>query len=133
MVVRTATLTLAFLLAFACSRTTAQPSAQPANASSATRGEPDYRLWQELLAAHYDPIRGMDYAGLKKKDATKLSSLRARLANVDVSSLSPQQALAFLINLYNVNVVAIVVDRYPIESIRDISTDPLTRLNVFKK
>lgn len=133
MVVRTATVTLALLLAFACSRTTAQPSAKPAAASPAARGEPDYRAWQELLAAHYDPRRGMDYAGLKGKDAAKLNSLRSQLANVNLSSLTPQQRLAFLINLYNVNVVAIVADRYPVTSIKDISTDPITRSNVFKK
>ena len=75
----------------------------------------------------------MDYGGLKRKDAAKLSSLRSQLASVDVSSLTPQQRLAFLINLYNVNVVAIVTDRYPVTSIKDISTDPLTRSNVFKK
>jgi hypothetical protein len=134
MLLRTSTLALAFLAVSACSRSTAQPATKAASASpAAVRGEPDYRAWQELLAAHYDPSRGMDYAGLKAKDASKLNSLRSQLGNVDASSLTPEQRLAFFINLYNVNVVGIVADRYPVASIRDLSTDPLTRNNIFKK
>jgi len=75
----------------------------------------------------------MDYGRLKAGDAAALQSLRESLGRVDVRSLPPKQQLAFWINLYNVNVVAIVVDRYPVASIRDISTDPIVRLNVFKK
>ena len=98
----------------------------------ASAAEPDYRLWQELLAKHYDPAKGMSYKGLKA-DKAALDRLRSQLAAVDVASLSRPEQLAYWINLYNVNVVGVVVDNYPVESIRDISTDPIVRLNVFKK
>jgi hypothetical protein len=55
------------------------------------------------------------------------------MATVDVQTLSRPDQLAYWINLYNINVVGIVVDKYPVASIRDISTDPIIRLNVFKK
>ncbi len=51
------------------------------------------------------------------------------LGKVDVSSLSRDEQLAYWINLYTVNVVAIVTEKYPIDSIRDLSTDPIKRLN----
>lgn len=94
--------------------------------------EPDYRLWQELLTKHYDPVRGMSYKGLKA-DKAALDRLRQQMAAVDVGALSRPEQLAYWINLYNVSVVGVVVDNYPVDSIRDISTDPIVRLNVFKK
>jgi hypothetical protein len=75
----------------------------------------------------------MDYRGLKAHDARTLANLRQQLSRVNVSALTPQQQLAYWINVYNVNVVAVVVDHYPVASIRNISTDPLIRLNVFKQ
>src|SRR5262245_20448072 len=100
--------------------------------SPVSAADPDYRLWQELLSKHYDPAKGMNYKGLKT-DKAALDRLRGQLAAVDVGSLSRPEQLAYWINLYNVNVVGVVVDNYPVESIRDISTDPIVRLNVFKK
>jgi len=94
---------------------------------------PDYAAWDQLLARWYDPARGMDYKDLKAKDGKTLAELRQRLAAVDAAALAPPDRLAYWINVYNVNVVATVVDHYPVGSIRDISTDWVTRLNVFKK
>ncbi len=95
--------------------------------------EPNYSEWNRLLATHYDPARGMDYRSLKAKDAAALQALRQQLGKVKVAALNPKQQLAYWINVYNVNVVATVVEKYPVDSIRDISTDPIIRLNVFKK
>lgn len=104
-----------------------------ASGSPAAAAEPDYGDWTRLLAGYYDPSHGMDYGGLKAKEAAKLKGLRQTLAKVDVASLDRNQQLAYWMNLYNVNVVSIVVDNYPVASIRDLSTDPLIRINVFKK
>ncbi|HEY7213819.1 MAG TPA: DUF547 domain-containing protein [Thermoanaerobaculia bacterium] len=94
---------------------------------------PDYRAWGELLAKYYDPAQGMNYKALKAQDKQTLDELRRRLATADIQTLSRQDQLAYWINLYNISVVGIVVDNYPVESIRDLSTDPLIRLNIFKK
>src|SRR6185295_5665572 len=94
---------------------------------------PDYRAWGELLSKHYDPAKGMNYKAFKAQDKQTLDELRRRMATVDVQTLSRQDQLAYWINLYNISVVGIVVDNYPVESIRDLSTDPLIRLNIFKK
>lgn len=102
-------------------------------AAPAAPAPPDYGAWDQLLARWYDPARGMDYKGLKTKDGKTLAELRQRLAAVDAAALPPPDRLAYWINVYNVNVVATVVDHYPVASIRDISTDWVARLNVFKK
>ena len=94
---------------------------------------PDYKVWGELLGKYYDPAQGMNYKGLKEQDKKTLDALRERMGAVDVNFLTKEDRLAYWINLYNISVVGIVVDNYPIESIKDLSTDPLIRLNIFKK
>jgi hypothetical protein len=95
--------------------------------------EPDYSVWNRILRTHYDAARGMDYAALKARDAAALEGLRRQLGSVDPEALTPKQRLAYWINVYNVNVVATIVESYPVASIRDLSTDPIVRLNVFRK
>jgi len=90
-------------------------------------------LWTALLQRYYDPARGMDYAHLKQQDAVTLDHIRADLGRVNLAELDRKQQLAYWINVYNVNVVATIVESYPVKSIRDLSTDPIIRLNVFKK
>ena len=95
--------------------------------------EPNYAEWNRLLETYYNPVKGMDYAGLKAKDAQALQTLRQQLGRANIAAMTAKQQLAYWINVYNVNVVATVVEKYPVDSIRDISTDPIVRLNVFKK
>jgi hypothetical protein len=94
---------------------------------------PDYKLWGDLLAKYYDPARGMSYKALKANDKKTLDELRRQMAQVDVVVLPRNDQLAYWINLYNISVVNVVVEHYPVKSIRDISNDFIARLNVFKK
>ncbi len=94
---------------------------------------PDYKPWQDLLTRYYDPARGMNYRALEANGKPVLDRLRLQMAQVDPATLPPKDRLAYWINLYNISVTGIVVDNYPVDSIRDISTDPIIRLNVFKK
>jgi len=95
--------------------------------------EPDYCAWTQILKSYYDPARGMDYAGLKVHDLGGVQKIRQQLARVKPQTLNKKQQLAYWINVYNVNTVATILENYPVASIRDISTDPIIRLNVFKK
>jgi hypothetical protein len=98
------------------------------------QGQPaDATQWNRILTTYYDPARGFDYAGLKARDAAALQAYRQQLSRVNVAGLTPKQQLAHWINVYNVNTVATIVENYPTKSIRDLSTDPIIRLNVFKK
>ncbi len=115
---------LGFLLTIAALASVAVP---------APAAEPDYAEWNRLLAGYYDPAKGMDYRGLKARELPALDRLRQSLAKVDPAALDRKEQLAFWLNLYNVNVVTRVVEGYPTASIRDLSTDPVIRLNVFSK
>lgn len=95
--------------------------------------EPDYSAWTGILAKYYDPAHGMDYAALKAHDAATVENLRAALGKVNPDALNKKQQQAYWQNVYNVNTVATIIENYPTKSIRDLSTDPIIRLNVFKK
>ncbi|MCR4295249.1 MAG: DUF547 domain-containing protein, partial [Elusimicrobia bacterium] len=73
------------------------------------------------LSAHVREGR-VDYAGLKK-DSAGLDAWLAAAAALDENEFkgrSREQRLAFLINLYNAATLRLILDRYPIASIRDI-------------
>lgn len=89
--------------------------------------------WNRILTTYYNPAHGMDYKALKARDFNSVQALRQQLANVNVAALDRKSQLAHWINVYNVNTVATILEHYPVDSIRDISTDPIIRLNVFKK
>jgi hypothetical protein len=95
--------------------------------------EPDYSTWNHLLQTYYDPAHGMAYGQLKAHDAKTLESVKQALGRVNAAALSRKQQLAYWINVYNVNSVATVVESYPVDSIRDVSSDPIRRFNVFSK
>lgn len=123
--------TLRTLLLLALAAILMDPAPAPALAAAAP--PPDCSAWNGVLARYYDPGKGMNYRALKARDAQTLAGLRQRLAAVDPAALSRNDQLAYWINLYNLSVVSTVVEHYPVASIRDISTDLIVRLNVFKK
>jgi len=81
----------------------------------------DHAAWTELLAAH---VRGdaLDYRGVAEERA-KLERYLVALHAVTPEQLATwreEQRFAYWINVYNANVVRIVVEHYPVDSIRDI-------------
>jgi hypothetical protein len=109
-----------------CSALTQAQAARP-------EAEPDYSAWTAILQKYYDPAKGMDYPALKARDLATIQNLRQQLGHVNAGALDRKQQLAYWINVYNINTVVTVLESYPVKSIRDISTDPIVRLNVFKK
>jgi len=64
----------------------------------------------------------VDYAGLKK-DPAELNAYLDTLADVPESTFKKwdkDQQMAFLINLYNAATLKLIVDHYPLKSIKDI-------------
>lgn len=107
--------------------------ALPRARAAGPEAEPDYSAWTAILQKNYDPAKGMDYAALKARDFATIQNLRQHLGRVDVGSLDRKEQLAYWINVYNINTVVTILENYPVKSIRDISTDLIVRLNVFKK
>ncbi len=85
---------------------------------------PDHGAWSRLLsvyvAAGEDGINRFDYAAVTAADRTALDAYIARLAGFPVSTADRPEQLAYWINLYNALTVRVVLDHYPVATIRDI-------------
>lgn len=84
--------------------------------------------WEKLLKAHIRPgtdgLNRVDYAAFKSEGQGSLKTYLQRLQKVDVSKLSRAEQFAFWANLYNAKTIDIVLDHYPVKSIRDIDISP---------
>lgn len=79
----------------------------------------DHSAFDALLQRHVDSGGMVDYAGLQA-DAAQLDAYIASLATVPVDSLGRDARLALLINAYNAFTLRLILDHYPVASIRDI-------------
>lgn len=87
----------------------------------------DHHAWDVLLARFRqvgsDGIARFDYAGAKN-DRTLLDSYLEQLSQVLPAKLPRGEQFAFWANLYNALTVAVILDHYPVKSIREIDTSP---------
>lgn len=82
----------------------------------------DHRPFDELLKAHVAPGGWVDYRGLAR-DSEKLDAYLARLAEAPFDELGRDEKLALLLNAYNAFSLRLILDYYPIDSIRSIPED----------
>ncbi|MEM6441569.1 MAG: DUF547 domain-containing protein [Pseudomonadota bacterium] len=89
----------------------------------------DHEAWDRFLAAYRsvdgDGVARIDYAGVSPEDHAALKTYIAALGGEDVAALDRPEQLAFWINLYNAVTVDVVLDAYPVRSIRNIGPSPL--------
>ena len=108
----------------AAARSPAEASgAAPSQQAPDSRPAFDHRhgRWTAVLEKFVRPD-GFDYAGLKR-DPAELEAYLEELETVsaaDVATWSTDQRFAFWVNVYNAYTVRLVVDAYPVGSIRDI-------------
>lgn len=76
----------------------------------------------DSLLCRYVDERGVRYRAWQASEADRrgLQSYVHGLESVDPASLDHDQALAFWVNLYNAVTLDLILDHYPVESIRDI-------------
>jgi hypothetical protein len=88
----------------------------------------DHSAWNDLLARHNvaaaDGGRRFDYAAVAAEDRRRLGEYLDGLAATPVSALSRDEQRALWINFYNALTVRVVLDRWPVASIRDIAISP---------
>ena len=84
--------------------------------------QPDpYAAWERVLADYVDAEGLVDYGGLRANGMDDLREFMRVLAETDPAALGGERAqMAFWINAYNAVVVWQAVERYPIESVRDV-------------
>ena len=86
----------------------------------------DHSAWQSLLttylSSHPSGVNRFDYAALKAsaEDTAKLADYLAHLQTHDPRAYARAEQKAYWINFYNALTVQVVVNAYPVDSIRDI-------------
>lgn len=76
---------------------------------------------RQSAVAGADGVVRVNYRGLKGQSQTELKDYIARLAGTDVRALDRREQFAFWANLYNAKTLDIILDHYPVASIKDIS------------
>lgn len=85
-----------------------------------TISKPSHAVWNVLVQRHVDETGLVNYVGFKKESA-QLSGYLDYLAEHPPSQMwSKGDSLAYYINLYNAATVKLIVDNYPVNSIKDI-------------
>ena len=79
-----------------------------------------HQLWTELLQTNVDSNGWVSYKGFLD-DSVRLNRYLITLSNCYPNSYwSKEQKLAYWINAYNAFTIKLIVDHYPVESIKDI-------------
>jgi len=85
----------------------------------------DHQSWDTLLKRFVKPspdgINRVDYAAFKAGGHKELKLYIRSLEIIDPAALDRKEQFAFLANLYNAKTIDIVLDHYPVASIKDIS------------
>lgn len=85
----------------------------------------DHSPWDRLLKAYVKPgadgLNRVDYAAFKSGGREALSAYIADLQVVAPGALDRPEQFAFFANLYNAKTIAIVLEKYPVKSIKDVS------------
>ncbi|MEM1399854.1 MAG: DUF547 domain-containing protein [Pseudomonadota bacterium] len=82
--------------------------------------DPWDRFLETYVATDGTGVNRVDYAGVTAADNQALDDYLLSLQAIDPADLTRDQQLAFWINLYNAKTVDLILDNYPVESIRDI-------------
>jgi hypothetical protein len=90
----------------------------------------DHELWgsfldEYLLTDTESGVNLIPYGDVREEDAEALDRYLKHLQDTSVSSLNRAEQRAFWLNLYNAATVKVVLDHYPVDSIREIDISGL--------
>jgi hypothetical protein len=88
----------------------------------------DHAAWDTLLHSYLelgaDGIARFTYSQVSAADRALLDTYIMRQARLPISSFNREEQFAYWVNLYNALTVQVVLDHYPVASIRDIDISP---------
>ncbi len=90
----------------------------------------DHSAWDTLLKKYVvdqDGINLFAYGSVDQTDRGILDGYLGTLQSVPVSDLNSREQFAYWVNLYNALTIQVIVEHYPVESIKDISYGWLPR------
>jgi hypothetical protein len=120
----------------ACSSTAIEPHFAPRAALwdvwsthvSSSTAFVDHRDWDRLLKTYVvagtDGINRFAYARVSPADRQALDAYIEQLMGVPITRYNRNEQLAYWINLYNALTIKVVLEYYPVPSIRDIDLSP---------
>jgi len=92
------------------------------------QSEIDHSAWGRFLGQYVkqgaENINLVDYSSVSKPDRQALQDYISSMQAVTIRDYSRNQQMAYWINLYNALTVRVILDHYPVESIRDIDISP---------
>jgi hypothetical protein len=103
------------------------PDWQPHDPNSTV--EIDHGDWQAVLdryvTQHEPGVTSFDYGAASRDGGTGMvAGYVDAMTKVNVDALNRDQQFAYWVNLYNALTVKVVLDHYPVDSIRDIDISP---------
>lgn len=117
-------LSLLLLPLISCGKTESKteiPTQAYTTTTAATAASIDHAQWNTLLQKNVSKNGNVDYKGFQKDSKQLQSYLDLLAANVPTKSWSKNAVLAYWINTYNAYTVKLILDNYPVKSIKDIS------------
>jgi hypothetical protein len=89
----------------------------------------DHSSWNFIVqryvdARHPSKINRFKYSSVSQKDRQALKDYILKMQAIKVSDLSRDEQKAYWINLYNGVTVDVILDHYPVKSIREIDISP---------
>lgn len=85
----------------------------------------DHSAWDGLLKTYVvqgsDGLNRVDYRRFKAEGHAQLKAYVQTLSQTEVATLDRPEQFAFWANLYNAKTIDVVLDAYPVKSIKDIS------------
>lgn len=88
----------------------------------------DHSAWgaflDRLLEVSPDGINRLAYGKVSAEDRATLDAYVNGLIALPISTYNRSEQMAYWVNLYNVLTVQVVLDHYPVDSIRDIDISP---------
>ncbi len=93
---------------------------------SGSESDISHQAWDAFLQSYSelgdDGIVRVNYAGVSDADKQSLDAYIDSLEAQDISRFTRDAQLAYWLNLYNAVTVAVILEHYPVDSIRDISS-----------
>ncbi|MCB0637289.1 MAG: DUF547 domain-containing protein [Lewinella sp.] len=104
--------------------TITRPTPDPVGASEVI-GAPSHTAWTNLLQRYVTTAGKVDYAGFQSASGELSAYLTTLAAETPQPDWSRNEAMAYWINAYNAFTIKLIVDHYPVSSIREIDNgDP---------
>ena len=117
------------LLAACGGGTEAQQTAAPAEVAAAAAtinsSEDATAAYADILSAYIENVDGINFFAYGKVTSADQAKLRAYVAYLETSGvegLSRDEQMAFWYNLYNAKTIEVILENYPVESIRSIGS-----------